>query len=56
MPGGCNGCMREPGLPEDCLECEVDEKAGVLKDAEGTGFAPSRGGGANFGEAGEDRA
>jgi len=45
--------MSEPGLPEGCLECDVDEKVIALKD-EGTAFAPSRGGRAIFGEAGKD--
>jgi hypothetical protein len=51
VPWGCNGCMREV---EDCLECDVDERAAALKDGDATGFAPSRGGGASFGEAGKD--
>jgi len=36
---------------EDCLECE---RAGALKDGDVTGFAPNRGGEANFGETGKD--
>jgi hypothetical protein len=46
--------MRELGLSEDCLACDVDEKAVVLKVDEATCFAPIRGGGENFGQVGKD--